>query len=74
MGISKWIMLIATVFIVFVLAYSIPVAITNPTTTNIIIVVALAIIGVLGFTTFVNSGKKKIENQEIAGQKYTPVE
>jgi hypothetical protein len=75
MGMSKWIILVATVFIVFVLAYSIPIAISNPTTTNIIIVAALAIIAVLGFMTFVNAGKKKLaEAQTISGKKFTPID
>lgn len=74
MTISKWIFLVATIFITFALAYSLPVAIANPTTKNIIVVTALTIVMILGFITFMNAGKKKVESQTIAGQKFTPVE
>ena len=71
---NKWVLLVAVIFMTFATAYSIPIAYTNPTTSNLVIVVALAIITILGFMTFIKSGSKKKEGEIISGQKFTPVE
>jgi len=68
----KYITLAGTVIMTFLTAYSLPVTITNPSMTNIIICGLFALFAGLGFYTFINAGKKK--EVTIGARKLIPVE
>lgn len=72
---NKYLILFATVIMTFLTAYSLPLTIANPSTSNIVICGVFILMAVLGFWTFIKSANpQKKEEVKVNGRTLTPVE
>lgn len=61
---NRWLVLLGTAFLFLVLGYSLPIAIQNPTSSNIVVTLVVGILAIVGFVSFFK-GPKQARRQEL---------